>query len=43
MKAGGEGQGAVGAADGDDAILDRLAQHFQDPHAELGQLVQERA
>ena len=36
-----EGDAALGAADGDDLILQRLAQHFQQRVAELRQLIEE--
>ena len=35
-------RGALRLADGDDLIFDRLAHHFQDARAKLGQLVQEK-
>ena len=37
-----KGERSAGAADGDDAILQRLAQRFQIARTELGQLIQER-
>ena len=41
LEVGGKSQRALGAADGDHLVFHRLAQHLQDAHAELGQLVQE--
>ena len=40
-EAGGEGGGRARAADGDRAVLQRLAQHLQHLRAEFGQLVEE--
>lgn len=39
---GGKGEGALGPADGDGFILQRLAEHLQDPAAELGEFIQEK-
>ena len=41
MKLAGKVSEPGGAADGDDLVLQRLAQHLQHARAELGQLVQE--
>ena len=41
MKLAGKVSAALRAADGDDLVLQRLAQHLQHVLAELGQLVQE--
>lgn len=38
---GGKSNGALGAADGDNVIFERLTQHLQHVLAELGQLIEE--
>jgi hypothetical protein len=39
---GGKGQRASGAADGDDAVFERLAQHFERALVEFGEFVEEQ-
>jgi hypothetical protein len=41
LKVGRKGERTLCPADGDDLVLDGLAQHFQDAWPELGQFVQE--
>ena len=42
LKVGGKGERALRAADGNDLILQRLAQHFERAAAELGEFVEEQ-
>ncbi len=41
LEVGGEGERSLGAADGDDLVFKRLAQHLESAAAELGELVEE--
>jgi len=42
LEVGGQGERSLRPADGDNLVFDRLAHHFQNARAELGQLVEKK-